>query len=144
MLRKALIMSLLSIVFIVFVFFTFSSISKTLTWTSEEQEPSVFFEFEEVTTLNGEEDKEDIAFEDKLDNEENEFESPREIESLTLEEQTKISNTMAQFMSLDEVKNLTNEEWLALEEELGDVTLDEIKRMSVGDFVEILRRVKNQ
>ncbi len=51
---------------------------------------------------------------------------------------------MMQFMSLDEVQNLTNEEWFALEEELNNITLDEMKRMSIGDFIGILRRVKNQ
>ncbi len=144
MFKKVSIISLLFIVFIVFVFFTFSSISETLNWTLEEQDSSIFFEFEEAAILNGEESKEDVVFENEINNKENELESSKEIESLTLDEQTKISNTMTQFMSLDEVQNLTNEEWLILEEELGNITLNEMKRMSIGDFVGILRRVKNQ
>ena len=64
--------------------------------------------------------------------------------SLTPEEEIAMGEKLTHFMSLDDVENLTDEELMRLNEELNKLTLDEIKRMSIGEFIAMIRRIKNE
>ncbi len=131
MFKKTPIVLGLIVFLIISLYLISSSLIGTLTETSREQEPLVLFELEEM------------SFESDSDIEENDVEQTIDIELLTPEEEVIIGNKMTEFMALDEVKNLTTEEWLALDKELSNLTLNEIKRMSINELIEILRRVKN-
>ncbi len=130
--------------FVASIFLIVSSMSNTLTWTPQEQESSALLEFEEVIIIEDEgyEKDKDIDSEDESNNREIEV-SEEKIKLPTLEEEMAISNVIMEFMSLNEVKNLTDEEWVALEKELSDISLEQMKTMSIGDFIRILRNIKN-
>jgi hypothetical protein len=133
--------SLISLVFVIglsFVFLIFDSISKRLDSPHDYKEP--------INNLNLPDNNFDNLDFNIDDNDEfrREREEREEKEnSITLEEELIIGERLNEFMSLDEVKNLSDEEWLRLEKKIQEINLEDLKKMSIRDFVNLLRVIKN-
>ncbi len=127
--------SLISLIFIIatsFIVFIFTSMSETLNNFPEKSE------FSDIINLSGND------FSDFSSDFNSGFELIEEKEnSITLEEELIIGEKLSEFMSSDEVKNLNDEERMKLEEKIKEIDLDGLKKMSIKDFIDILRIIKN-
>jgi hypothetical protein len=139
MLKKSLIILSGVIVIFVLVVIIFTSMSKTLDHSSIREDMADNSELEEINIFDEKIFGEEFIFENSLEPERSAGES---LGKLTFEEEMTIAEKLASFMALDQVKELTTEEWIQLEEEMKEIGLEELKKMTLGDFIQILRNVK--
>ena len=140
MLKKSLIISLGAVVAFVFIAVILVSISKTLNFAPNREELTEELGFEETGFSNEEEPfGGEFIFEDYFESEDPIQES---FKNITVEEELAIAEKLASFMSLNRVKELSTEEWILLEKKLAEINLEELKKMTMVNFIEILEDVK--